>query len=509
MTITRPSFKNFYHVEPLAGVGLFLLTEVGFTMLSGPLYSQLGPLVNGQHTAEEIVDLLDGQVSATEVYYGLGQLEQRGLVVEAEVEIAPAVAAYWQMLDLDAARATQRLAQSSVSITALDEHAVPALSAALQSLGIPVVDRGGFQVVLTDDYLQPTLASINQEKLATGEPWMLVKPVGTIVWLGPIFRPGQNACWECLAQRLRMNRMTESFLLEKKGISDPFKTSLAVLPTTLDLAANLAAIQVGKWLADDRGRRTEDNVLTFNTLTLANERHTLVRRPQCPVCGNPEQYSKPIQVQLQSRLKRFTADGGHRIMPPEQTVNRFEHHVSPITGAIKSLQRSDTGENPVMHAYLAGHNFAQNYSDMASLRRTLRMMAGGKGATDIQAKASAIGEAIERYSGVYRGDEPRIKASYRSLAEKAIHPRDLLLISDEQYQTRKLMHGEGSLYQYVPPPYEDATEIDWTPVWSLSQNRFKYVPTSHAYYNYAPVAGIRGDQVFCLADSNGTAAGNT
>src|SRR5438128_5550103 len=46
--------------------------------------------------------------------------------------------------------------------------------------------------------------------------------------------------------------------------------------------------------------------------------------------------------------------------------------------------------------------------------------------------------------------------------------------------------------------------MEWSPVWSLRDERFKYLPTSLLYFSYRDLAA---DQA--TADSNGCAAGNT
>ena len=47
-----------------------------------------------------------------------------------------------------------------------------------------------------------------------------------------------------------------------------------------------------------------------------------------------------------------------------------------------------------------------------------------------------------------------------------------------------------------------SAKIEWSPVWSLRDERFKYVPTSLLYFFYSGPAAFH-------ADSNGCAAGNT
>jgi ribosomal protein S12 methylthiotransferase accessory factor len=54
----------------------------------------------------------------------------------------------------------------------------------------------------------------------------------------------------------------------------------------------------------------------------------------------------------------------------------------------------------------------------------------------------------------------------------------------------------------VPVPFDRSAKIDWSPVWSLRDQRFKYLPTSLLYFFYKGPGAI-------AADSNGCAAGNT
>jgi len=56
----------------------------------------------------------------------------------------------------------------------------------------------------------------------------------------------------------------------------------------------------------------------------------------------------------------------------------------------------------------------------------------------------------------------------------------------------------------MPAPFDRSTKIEWSPVWSLRDERFKYLPTSLLYFFYRGLAGYHFH-----ADSNGCAAGNT
>src|SRR5689334_2391943 len=111
MALQRPRFKSCYHVEAMGNDGIILLHEAGYAAVSGRLYSHLAPLIDGQHTPEDISRALDGQVSAPEVYYGISQLEKRGFLIDDGIEIPSNVEAYWEMLRLDPAAAAQQMAK--------------------------------------------------------------------------------------------------------------------------------------------------------------------------------------------------------------------------------------------------------------------------------------------------------------------------------------------------------------------------------------------------------------
>ena len=170
------------------------------------------------------------------------------------------------------------------------------------------------------------------------------------------------------------------------------------------------------------------------------------------------------------------------------------------------LERTTPVGDGAMHVYVAGHNLARRHNSLGQLQGDLRNMSAGKGTTDAQAKASGLCEGLERYSGVFRGDEPRRTARRGHLGAAATDLNDCLLFSDRQYRERaKSTNTNDSPYSFVPLPFDPNAEIEWSPVWSLSRKEARYLPTAFCYYDYPQPKAHR----FCIADSNGCAAGNT
>ncbi|HBB33913.1 MAG TPA: adenylate cyclase [Cyanobacteria bacterium UBA8803] len=420
-------------------------------------------------------------------------------------ELPAELATFWEILQVDYQEAMRRLHSTKLSVKSLGALPTQDFISSLESLHIQVVDEGDIEVVLTDDYLQDGLAELNQKALQNQRPWMLVKPVGTTIWIGPIFYPYQTGCWECLAQRLRTNRPVETFIQKQRGSSIPLITSVAALPSTWQTGLKLAATEIAKWIVREGEKTLAGTLITFDTISIKTENHILVRRPQCSCCGHGSNYnSKPLPLVLESRKKTFTLDGGHRCFTPEETLKKHEHHISRITGVVHSLNQKEHTQNGAIHSYYSGHNFAMMFDGLYFLRQTVRGKSGGKGKTDIQAKVSALCEAIERYSGIFQGDEIRHKASYSNLKNLAIHPNACMDFSETQYRNRREWNANSELNQKVPEPFDEDREMDWTPIWSLTHQDFKYVPTAYCYYGYP-----REQNPDCWANSNGAAAGNT
>nr|MDJ0680746.1 TOMM precursor leader peptide-binding protein [Xenococcaceae cyanobacterium MO_167.B52] len=363
-------------------------------------------------------------------------------------------------------------------------------------------DEGDLTVVLTDDYLHPNLDEFNQQALKTKTPWMLVKPLGTILWIGPLFYPDKTGCWHCFAQRWRDNRPIAEFVSRYKDITTPLMPPLGFSAATVQTALTMAATEVFKWIVRKSNQRLEGNLITYDTLTMQTQDHILVKRPQCPSCGQIFN-QQPLPVVLGHRKKAFTTDGGHRFCSPEETFKKYQHHISPITGIVRELQKIPG--NGLIHTYVAKHHFRNVFDNLDGLRQNIGGRSAGKGRTDSQGRASGFCEAIERYSGVFQGNEIRKKASYQQLGDKAIHPNSCMNFSQQQYQNREQWNAEcQGWFQKVPETFDEAREIDWTPVWSLTYQEFKYLPTAYCYYGYP-----QSSPLDCWADSNGCAAGNT
>jgi bacteriocin biosynthesis cyclodehydratase domain-containing protein len=429
-------------------------------------------------------------------------------VFDAGADESEGTAAYWHALHVDTPTVGDRLTRASAFVRSLGStpaaRMVTLLGPHIRCVDEP--EQSTVEVVVVDDYLDPALSEVNIAALKGDRSWFLVKPVGTRAWIGPLFRPGRTGCWECLAQRLRNNRQVEAFLERRLNGEGPLPTSKARVDPYVDIVLGLASLEVSKAVATATATEVEGAVVTLDTLTLRTERHALVRRPQCPSCGDPRLDAERRAVALAPTPKTRQSDGGHRTVHPEVTMSRLEQHISPITGVVTNLDPLEVADSSgLAYSYAAGHNFALMRDDLRFLMQNLRGRSGGKGATQTQAKVSAVCEAIERYSGVYRGNVAERRSSFADLGSPAIHPYDLMLFSDRQYSERMRLNRGASLFHTIPEPFDDGREIAWTPAWSLTDEAFKEVPTAYCYYGHPDLA----EWFFSTSDGNGSAAGNT
>ncbi|MDK3159785.1 TOMM precursor leader peptide-binding protein [Kamptonema cortianum] len=506
MMFRKPRFKTQFQIEVVEDEGVFLLSERGAVVLSDRIYQDLCPLLDGTRTTDEVVEQLQERLSAPYVYYALMELEKQGYLMESETPLSANLSLFSEILKVDPQVANARLQSTSVSVKALGNASASGLIEVLQSLQIQVAEDGDFEMIVTDDYLRAELSEINLKNQRRSRPWMLVKPLGTSLWIGPIFQTPETGCWQCLAQRLQGNRPIAQFIQKRQSAIASPMPPLMELPSTQQTAFAIAATEVLKWIIQKSPQALQGVLLEYHPFTLETRKHPLIKRPQCPCCGilKPE-HRQPLPLILGSRPKKFITDGGHRGVSPEETLERYQYHISPITGIVRELGKLSGNTNGLTPTYFAKHHFASVFDEFRLLQQNIGGRSAGKGRTETQAKASAFCEAIERYSGVFQGDELRIQSSYQQLGEQAIHPNHCLNFSEQQYATCLEWNAQcQSVFQRVPAPFDETRDIEWTPVWSLTHQTFKYLPTAYCYFGYP-----QPSPADCWADTNGCAAGNT
>ena len=512
----RMGFKRHLRVEVSDGERVYLFSEHGLRVLRGEVVSALAPLLDGSRDVPELLRDLPAGLSAHQVAVVVARLMEAGVVAmwppAAGTEYDQAALGYWDHAGMDATEAVVRTAGGILGVRAVGDVDGDAATNALHTAGLAAIPEPvdiapttDLSVVFCDDYLHPDLAVVNEVHRRAGRPWLLAKPTGTIVWVGPVFQPPNPGCWHCLQNRLRHHRVAESFAQTELGRLGPARYPAVTIPALHATALHVVALEATKWLAGHRSRHQGD-VWTFNSLDLTSQHHEFRAAPQCATCGDPtliqQQAWRPVV--LTSRHRTGDSECGHRALSPEQVLDRYQHLVSPVTGIIKEIRKDGRGPS-LFNAFRSGPNVAARARDLDTFAAALRRENGGKGVTAVQAKTSAMCEAIERYCGHFHGDEERVQGSLRSLGESAIHPNDCQLYHERQYRTRTEWNPAHAPFQFVSREFDPDVMTDWTPVWSVTEQRHRLLPTGMLYFSTPPESGGR----LLLADSNGNAAGST
>ena len=500
-----PRFAPNFTVYVLPPDVVCLYSEDRKFLLHGELYCALASAIGeGERSFRELVRELEKDFPSHKIHEALKRLVERRYILPASSASNGVAAAYWASLGLSPETAQQNLQQWRVRIQSIDVQGETELGAALSGLGVRVVKRSpNLTVTLVNDYLDGRLAELNQQHLSDRTPWVLVQPSGIFPLVGPVFRPGQSACWTCLAERMKRNREIKALLDRREA------RCVAVSPlaqqTLGQTAIQLAAVEVAKAIATDFRTQLSDHIVSLDLLGSTIVKHHVAARPQCPSCGRKklrDPRRAPAPVELGAGGKVVMTSGGYRSVSSSATVTRFRRHVSPLTGVVSRLERIQA-DLPLNTNYYATHNFSGPAETVHELRAGLSNGSFGKGSTAEQGEASALMEAIERYSGIFQGDEIRAKRRFADFpSDEAIPPNEVLLFSDAQLRQGSAPTPSSGAGEAIPALFDQAAKIEWSPVWSLRDARFRYLPTSLLYFFY------RGGAAFA-ADSNGCAAGNT
>jgi len=538
--------------------------------LTGRLTRDILRLVDGRRARKDIVaELAARGYPAMDVNTKFANLAYRFALVSAEHNLPRELAALFSALGITPRRAEAALAELKIGVIDLSAHAAAAaaLIEAWQGLGAPadsVVDEDAADVtvVVVDDYLQPKLAQVNRRFWQSGRQWLPVKLSGIEGMAGPLFNlmrgsvgdgdgdvdgdgdgdgdvagggdgDGDGAgdaakfCLDCLTYNLRNNRELRGFL--GRNITSAEVASERVFEESIARGRAVDALlqMLRARLFTAAGLRPPVNpraevrdfachLLSANAFAGLQDWHCVNRRPQCATCGDPrliDNRRRPAPVDLfaddAGRDSVFTS-GGMKARAPLQTWHRYQHLISPLTGVVTGVIRSSPADDSWLHVYWAGSNLAIVNRNYHSLSNSLRTKSAGKGRSDTQARVSALCEALERYSGVYDGGEIHRRAKFTDFPEgDALRPNDIMLFSDAQYASRaEVASKKHRFYRLPEADFDEDASVEWTPFWSVTNQRFKWVLSCQAYFSYL-ADDMKLNKFMGNPDSNGAASGNT
>ncbi|NAZ84273.1 hypothetical protein GTR02_20940, partial [Kineococcus sp. R8] len=379
----------------------------------------------------------------------------------------------------------------TVVLTAVGDVDVAAVTESLAADGAVVVGQdapgASLALVVCHDHLDERLVEVLQQHRERGLAVLLVRTGVTRCWVGPLLppapdgvpgggvRPGAGAasgvCPACLDQQLRRNGT---------GPRPPTAGGATVVPATGRAgadraAAALVATAVGAVLDDAPGVReawqAQVRELRLHDLDVVHH----------PVAGC-------------AQLARPAADDGTG--GPEAFLDRVAPLVSALTGVLA----------PVTVRRAAGGQVLAETTHPVRRRDTgapdglgwTRAPAWGCRDTPAQARAAAVGEALERYCVSWHGDEAHDRASADELVargEPVLLPQDLLLFSA----------GQRAAGEPVPDDLPADLRTDVSPLVSAVTGERWWVASAAVHFGHPDLRAAR----CCRPDSNGCAVGPT
>src|SRR6516162_9377743 len=337
-----PQFAPNFTVYVLPPDVVCLYSEDRKFFLHGELYCALASAIGkGGKSVRELVHELGQDFPNDKIHEALKRLFERRYILPASRSSAGAVAAYWASIGLSPETAHKHLQKFGVRIQSIDVQGATELGAALRGLGVRVVKRSpDLTVTLVSDYLEERLAELNRQHLSDRTPWLLVQPSGIFPLVGPVLRPGESACWTCLADRMKRNREIKA-LLDRRQVR-----CVAVSPLARNTfgksAIQLAAVEIAKAIATGFRTQLSDHIISLDLLGSTIAKHNVALRPQCLSCGRKklrDPRREPAPIKLGAGNKLVMTSGGYRSASPSATVARFRRHVSPLTGVVSRLER--------------------------------------------------------------------------------------------------------------------------------------------------------------------------
>lgn len=488
---------------------------------------------------DEIVKALEDKYSEKDVKTIIANLAFRGIIVSAEHKMENEYATFWCECGISPLFAQEFIQKLKVNVISLNgnQKQIQKIKNEFINIGASVVEKNeDIVIVIVDDYLQNEVNEFNEKRTKDKKQWMPIQMNGIEYCYGPIFNTNKkSACLKCITNNMRNNREMRSFLsyhidgalVSRKKSKVEKIIEVSAISIILKILLFLMTEQQAKIIKKSKTKRSQEYIQNYNKLEKLNDylisqniatgktkKHYVNKRPQCLTCGDPKLTNPAREPTIpdlfaQNSQSVFTS-GGMKAKTPQETFNQYKHLISPLTGIITAIERSSPPDDPWMHVYWAGSNLAIKNKNFRALNTSIRSKSAGKGRSDEQAKASALGEAVERYSGVFNGDEIRKIAKFNDFKNgDAVHPNDIMLFSDKQYKMKKEI--ENKQYRFYSLPQENFdpnAEVEWSPVWSISQQKHKWIMTYQLYFSYEP-ENKKLNRNFANPDSNGAAAGNT
>ncbi len=452
--------------------------------------SLLADVLEQLQTTQSESDLLEtlAKHPPEHVFYALNILEQNNIILKGSAKT-----------ELSNTIEETLIRYDGFDLVADNKIALDALEPALTAVGFhPIPDQvqhvaQSLRVVLSGDFLSPSSQSrlyFSQNSQIRTVP---VKLMGERSYFGPILGGSGELCADCVWERMRANRPIENHLNQKTGRAFGFNDLARV---GLSPFADQVAMEVAKAIAQNT---LPSGIVEFNRE--GKQFHTASGLVSCINClaktGQPAH-----RFDWGKRMDTTLRQGGYRSSTAKDVTTKLKPLVSDLIGLVSAMGPL-TFEGPARDRHVWAATYPITPKSDGPTEEDFHSTAMGKGMSAEQAQASAICESVERISAQFLPHHQIRKASAEELGADVINPNSVWNFSDDQFQNRDAWNAQtDDIRRHIPAPFDPLKERSWTPVWSLTEERQKWMLREQCYIN-AP------HPHYGRFDPNGCAAGMT
>lgn len=328
---------------------------------------------------------------------------------------------------------------------------------------------GHVQLTVIDGY---ELTPVRWTPYGPDRVWVFTEPGAVLI--GPFESPDSSACGRC-AERRRANAA---------GWAEGYERAMATFRARPLRQIGPEVYRLILTLASEIARsRAGESVVRLDLGSLRVTRHSLLRDPLCERCSTTTDDKPPRGAPLRAG-PLVHADRGFRALRLEAELDRLRQaFVDPLCGIITKLTSQSSATEILATARL---------SDRSGMSE-----AGyGRSTSVSRAEATAIMEALERFSGSPGDSRKFIEASLTSLGDRAIDPRELGVHHAREYSQPTFGYS----------PFDPDEVYKWAWGWSPSRSEPVLIPATLAYWA-APTTSVGNS--FVYETSNGCAIGGS
>lgn len=338
-------------------------------------------------------------------------------------------------------------------------------------------------IVIVDDLLDPRLRDLPSELFSEVHSWIPVAMKSHQILVGPVLKTGWEGAdlhFETL-KGLAANREIEQWCLKRCRF---FPSAPQIVLPVIDHELR----QVVKTVIVQQLRHPHKSSIKEICRKYGNVKTHWI----------PGSRSGLGEAAFSKRNVIVSRAGGYRTCGVEETLDRINEYVSPLTGIVKSIKRLNPGDKG-LHIY--GASFARPpKKDCLLSAREFEQYTLGKGVNSIQSKVSALSEAIERKNSIFKDSKGMVFGRPDEIPGKVIQPPGLKYYSANQYREFRLKPDD----KHSVEPYDPGIPLHWAKVKCLCTGESTFVPASFCYSS-TPFE----DEKYIRFNSNGCAAGNT